>query len=219
MINKRGKLDLTHILLISAIVVSIITTFIALNQVNLMRITGWQTYTPTTVGQINITINQNLTIYFTNYNMSFGSGAIVASKNSTTLNSSMPTFNTVNTSILTAANWTNTSDFRPSRFTLRNDGNVNASIALTSSKTAATFIGGTGPSFQFNVSQKEANSCNNGGTIAAFTEVSGASQDACTNLGAWDTRDELYVDVLIVIPSDASGDKEAFFTFAGTAVT
>lgn len=216
-LNERDKKEKAMIGLLSFLSLALLTAFIVLNFEEIVTITtGHATFTPTTVGQINITITQNLTILFTNYNMSFGNGTVNFSFPTAGLNSSLS--NTVKANLtLASSNWTNTSNINISRFTLKNDGNVNASVTVTGT-VAATFLGGTSPSFQYNASQKEANSCN-GGSINDWTEVSGVAQPICTVLSAWDTRDELYVDVRITIPMDASGSKETFFTFAATAVT
>jgi len=212
MMSKRGKIDILSVFLVATIVLSIITTFIVLNHINAM-ITGWPTYTPTSAGQINVSIDSNLTILLTNYNMSFGTGYVVNDKVHATINSS----SVVTTAILQGANWTNTSAFSPQRFILRNDGNVNATITFTSSATAAQMIGGTNPDFKYNSSAKDTNACK--GNLVDWISVTGASQNICANggLSPTDTKDEIYVDVLLQIPYDVVGTKEAFFVFSATA--
>jgi len=214
MMSKRGKIDILSVFLVATIVLSIITTFIVLNHINAM-ITGWPTYTPTSAGQINVSIAQNLTLFLQDYNVTFGTGYVIPGKAHAGLNTSNITEMT--TALLTSMNWTNTSNFAPKKLIIRNDGNVNASVTLTSNATAAQMIGGTNPDFKFNVTNKESYACV--GTATDWTSMTGASQAVCTILSVTDTKDEIYVNFLLQIPYDVAGVKEAFVTFSATAVT
>jgi hypothetical protein len=155
-------------------------------------------------------------------NMTFGTGSVVVDDpqpEHATINSSSSRFVEVTTTMLSAANWSNETVFEPSSFQLVNDGNVNASVTITGDDDAASFIGGTNPAYQYNASNEEALSCVTGATLQDWTDVTTGSTAVCTNFGSVDTADEIYVDILLRIPSNTQGEKETFVTFGITAVT
>src|SRR3989339_318374 len=110
--------------------------------------------------------------------------------------------------------WNNVTD----ALILENIGNVNVSINLSSDKAAATFIGGTSPTFEWKVSSNETNACKDGTNITAYTTVTTAEQLACTNFGWADTTDKLEIDIAVGIGSGAAGEKTATITAEATAI-
>ena len=216
--DKKGEINFVAVLLIVAIVVSLSTTFIAINKIeDIKRFDGSITGYGTT-GTVNITISQNISIFTVVTNVSFGQGHVVVGNPHATINSTnegRPPL--VNSTILTAANWTNSTPCNPQSLEIRNDGNTHAAVTLTSDKVAGAFIGGTTPKFEVNISSKELGSCDSG--ALAWTDVTGASQIICDNLTATSTKNEIYVDVRLQIPYDTVGDKEATFTFGATAAS
>ena len=195
------------ILLIAAIVISLGGTLISLNRLARIRapITGFAT---TDTAGVNLTISSLAEVNFTIDEINWGTGTVVSGKTSCTLDSYSNPIDTVNCSSFTA---------QPDGLVLENIGNKNVTLNITTGKTAATFPGGTNPVYQFNVSDKDPNSC-----AGSWEIVQGAWQDAqVTNLsicnetngfGSEAANDELYIDVRVVIPSDASGYKSDVIT-------
>ena len=218
MIKRRvsiGDNKFLTILIIFAILISVLGTFFSINMLNELNdykeyFTGYGTS-----GTVNITISQNLSINVLMTNMTFGTGFVNTGADHATLNSTNMTQAEFGPA-LAGANWTNTTDFNPDRISLVNGGNVNASVTVTSDKIPSTFMGGTSPGFEFNASNKEANSCVE--APASWTTLTGGADAVCTNMGSTDTKDELYIDVRLTIPYDSQGNKEATFTFGASAV-
>ena len=208
-------------LLLVAIAVSIGGTLISISRLGQLGITG--RLADNTTGQVNFTIQNQFSIRFINNAIPFGTGYVNSSSGCQmgTNGSSAPTndpdgcngFNaTVNTLNLT----------------IENDGNIRANISLNFTANASGFIGGTSPSFQFEVTQGEASSCTTIGNGSAFREVgnlvgSSNSNDTnltgsriCTNLDYQDATDLLEVGAYISIPQNAaSGDHRVTITAIG----
>jgi hypothetical protein len=103
-------------------------------------------------------------------------------------------------------------------FVVENTGNVDVSLQLATGKNAADLLGGTGPVYQWKVSDKEAGSCV--GAANAYVNVNKTSPgtEICSNFTAYSTRDALNINVLLVIGSDVSpGAKTDTFTATATA--
>jgi len=116
-------------------------------------------------------------------------------------------------------NWTTVSQ----GLTLRNDGNVDVRLSLTTSNIASSFIGGSaggGPSYKLKVSNSEANSCEyplNSTNLGTYTEANGTAQPTCQKFDKTDASDVLRIDVNLTIPADAdSGAKLS--TITATAI-
>ena len=167
-----------------------------------------------TVGQVNLTITQNLTLNVVQDVINFSTGYVNTGEAGAILNTSADGYWASASSV---PNWTNTSDYDPRPLQLRNDGNVNASVNISSGKDAATFIGGTTPIYQFNGSQAESDSCKDDATLADYTSLTTLGQLLCANLGTAEDEDDLYVHCLIWVPSDAIGTKEDQWTFTASA--
>ncbi len=105
-------------------------------------------------------------------------------------------------------------------FVVENQGNVNVSINVTSSATAAQFIGGTNPVFQMWGVDKKAGSCATGLVAkgSAFN-LSSAGSLVCGNLQYPDASDTIDAYMTITIPSDAPvAANSATITFTSTQV-
>ena len=110
---------------------------------------------------------------------------------------------------------------------LRNEGNINVSVALQSDKNAAAFIGGStggGPIYNWKVRNNETGSCVSGLNPIVYTSVSTTPITICSNLGSQyggnANTDSLRIDVNITIPSDAytPSFKISKLTATGTAI-
>ena len=123
------------------------------------------------------------------------------------------------------ARWVNQSGYPVTQgLVLENVGNVNASIDLSSSDNAATFIGGfvTPPEFQWNITNNETGSCEGGVLIAdnVWADVSTSPVTVCNKLLAGPLvgydQNSLLIDLRILIPSDAGlGTRTATITAQG----
>lgn len=167
---------------------------------------------------VNITITSAASINFTTDNINFGSGRVADGYMSATL---MTPYGNVN------GNWTNTT----TGFILQNIGNMNVSLSLKTGKTAQTFLGGSAPSYQWNVSNLavagETWACLNStsgidaNNLSIFRDVETAGNGAviCPTFQYIDTNDTLRIDVKLVVPVDAPpGTLGDTFTATATAL-
>lgn len=102
----------------------------------------------------------------------------------------------------------------PQFIQVHNVGNVDASVNITSSCTAATLIGGTSPLFQFITTDCE------GANTTAWTSLSGTTASACTNLSYVSTYGGFRMYANVTIPQNAAQagcpGGVATITFSGT---
>ena len=150
-------------------------------------------------GEANLTVETAITINFTTAQINWGSGRVNAGSPSAGLN----TFSLNN---VTNGNWTlqNAGGLR-----IQNLGNVNVTLNLSGTKSATTLIGGTGPSYTWNISNVESNSCLNytGGTttlnLNTFHNVNTTTALICGRLQFLDSADTIRIDFNLTIPSDS----------------
>jgi len=168
-----------------------------------MRFTGYAINSNATV---NVTISPLVAINFTYAFINFGAGNVDLGAKNATLES--------NATSAVNGNWSWTKQ----NFTLENIGNLNVSLTLKSGKTAATFIGGTSPSYEYSVTNAEAGSCT--GLSLGWKTASTSDATICTSFKVKDSNDEIRINVKLVIPSDSTSGTGAFtdtFTATGTA--
>jgi hypothetical protein len=102
-------------------------------------------------------------------------------------------------------------------FVVENIGNVNVSLNISSGDDAASFIGGSGPEFKFNVSNIESDACDFGGEVSenVYTSFTGAPQSVCSVYQNADSHDEINIDILLKVPSDSlTGVRSAMITLS-----
>jgi hypothetical protein len=153
----------------------------------------------TSSGEVNLTVESDATATFTTSQINWGSGRVNSGQQSAGLN----TFETNN---VTNGNWTlqNSGGLR-----IQNNGNVNLTLNLSGSKTAAQMIGGTNPSYKWNISNVEAGSCRNssGGTtglqLNTFFNVNTSSVLFCDFFHYNNSQDSIRIDFNLTIPSDS----------------
>lgn len=157
----------------------------------------------TSIGEANLTVESAATINFTTARINWGSGRVNDG-------ASYAGLNTFETNNVTNGNWTlqNSGGLR-----IQNLGNVNVTLNLSGTKSAATMIGGTSPSYRWNISNAESNSCLNatGGTAALslnlFYNVNTSSALFCNRFQFVDSADTIRIDFNLTIPSDSlTGD-------------
>ncbi len=153
-----------------------------------------------TIGEANVTVETVALVNFTTGSINWGSGRVSAGSDAASLN----TFATNN---VTGGNWTLQT---AGGLRLQNQGNVNVTLNLSGTKTAAQFIGGTNPVYKWNISNVESNSCLNssGGTgsmaLYTFYDVNTtATAQFCGRFQYVDTADTIRIDFNLTVPSDS----------------
>jgi len=195
-----------------AVAVSILAAaFTYFSVVNLVtRLSGFATAT----GEINLTVESSASINFTDETISFGSGLVTAPNTEAFLDTT--------TGTVVQGNWT----AETTGLVLQNIGSTNVSLNLSSNVAAAAFIGGTNPSFQWNVSENEVGSCLlSNGTVTASAEIyhelldsfidvnTSATAEFCELFPFADAFDSLRIDINLTIPQDATtGARGAIIT-------
>ncbi len=155
----------------------------------------------TATGGVNLSVETVASINFTNVSVNWSSGRVDIGAANATLNTA--------TGTVTNGNWTAVT----SGLIIQNLGNTNTTLNLSFGKTAATFVGGTSPLYQYNVTNQEANSCLNtsGGTnettlnlsIWKNTNTAAPGDFVCGMFQFKDAADTIEIDIRLVVPSDA----------------
>lgn len=200
-----------------AVVVSVIGASVTYSS-QLNNKESWITGFVTDVATVNLSVITSADINFTIDSINFSSGRVFSGASSATLITSNPALNNTN------GTWRNVTQ----GWVLQNIGNVNVTLYLMSGKTAATFLGGSGPSYQYNVSPINVSggvvpgnwTCTNVSSNQFYTWINvnntlaGTSGNYhCSNFSYVDGNDTLRIDLRLVIPSDSlTGNLGDIFT-------
>jgi hypothetical protein len=149
------------------------------------------------VATANLTVESAANINFTTDIINWGSGRHYTSS---------PAYLDTKAGTAVGGNWSNVS----TPLTLENIGNVNVTLNLSVGKTAATFIGGSNPSYKWNVSNSEASSCVNssGGvtqnhTLGVYYNPNTTTAMWCQVFGFADAADTIRIHFNLTVPADA----------------
>lgn len=201
-----------------AIIISLSGTLLFYSKMKGESITAAAT---TTQGLARVNITSRASINFTISKIDWGSGyvndtALYCQLNSEGLN------NPAN-----CTNFTTVSE----GLRLENDGNRNVEVNFSTNNSAAVFIGGTNPAYQWKFLNNESDSCGSKGIGAncvtnasalapqVYTTVSTTPLLVCPCFRAQNPADLLNVELQIRIPSDSfSGLRESIITAVGTAI-
>jgi hypothetical protein len=139
-------------------------------------------------GSVNVTVRETIVINFTSDNVNWGSGAVLEGHPSARIdtwgNIDFGSWNPVAQGLV-----------------IRNEGNVNVTLNLTSGKNAASFIGGSSPSYKFKVNDVEEGACiPPSGFSLNETYDSGTERRVCDLFVA---NTSVRVDIELTIPSDS----------------
>ena len=199
-------------LLVIAILVSIIGTWYSIDRVNrLTSITG------NPVGYVNVTIQSKTEINVTQPYCGFGTGYVTEGYDFAVLHPGSLAIGYYcppsNGDVM--ANWTNQSVYNPDCIEVKNLGNSQPMLNVTSNKDAATMIGGTSPSVMVWSEDKDAGACSNNIDFDSKVEINdSANITICDSVGNTPSTDEVFVGCYLKIPKDASaGQKTAQWTF------
>lgn len=177
------------------ILVNITSVFIKISDFR-EKLTGYSNY----YSYINISISSSVTINLTRDSVNWGSGRV----DSGSTNATLYTQGDGNANV-SNGNWSITS---AKAFVVENIGNVNVSLSLQNTKNASDFFASTSGSnqeYKLNMSNKEPESCTEG-LPSTWTDVNKTSKGTryCNFLNSIDTKDEVYIDVWLKVPYDAS---------------
>ncbi|MBW2968065.1 hypothetical protein KY362_06280 [Candidatus Woesearchaeota archaeon] len=115
---------------------------------------------------------------------------------------------------------------------LENDGNRNVAVNISANNSAAQFLGGTGPRYEWKLSNNESDSCGSKGIgtncitnatalqyQSSYYTVPTAPSLVCPCFRAQNPSDLINIELQIRIPSDSyTGLRESTITAVGTAV-
>ena len=213
-----------------AVAVSIVAAGVTYNSIVSLR-DAWITGFLTANGTLNITIATNANVNFTNNTINWGSGFV----NPAALRANLTTSRSGAT--ITGGTWAITAFNGSQGFVVENIGNVNVSLKLMTSDTAASLLGGTSPYYMYNVTEIEAGTCQNstGGTftnssmgatsgmyglnLSFNTNTTTPGDPVCGRFQFVDTVDEIRIDVHLSVPYDApTGSPSDYFTLTFASV-
>jgi hypothetical protein len=155
----------------------------------------------------NLTVETSAIVNFTNNAVNFSSGRVNSDSDAASLD-------TTGSGTVTGGNWT-----AQAGLTIENTGNVNISLNLSGTKTAATFIGGTSPVYEWNVTESEANTClNQSGRVADAGDAhhglelnnfhnvntTATQSEKCRVFRFQSANDAMRIDFNLTIPEDSS---------------
>ena len=187
-----SKTNFLLIIAILAVVVSIANLGIVYNKVD--KITGFQV---TDTGDVNVTINSEASIEFTDAIIEFGAGSVNDASSSAILES--------NNSVV-GGDWTPIDD----GLILLNKGNVDVNLTLTSAGSFSGFA-----DYDWKVTDNETDSCTDYiETEDAWFDASDSAINVCGNFTYGDDADTLRIDVYLEI---AEGMAPATYTDTITA--
>jgi len=157
--------------------------------------TGFASY-----GYVNLTINTQITLNVTNNTVNWGAGMVDAGLVNATLITHGGSIGTK-----TGGNWSGTNALG---LFVENIGSINCSLSIQAGKSAAGFFGGTGPEYQWNVSNAHANACGDWGEPSShglFANVNvSAAAVVCKKLDFHSGQRGMYIDFRLVVPYDVN---------------
>jgi len=159
------------------------------------KTTGFASY-----GYVNLTINTQITLNVTNNTVNWGPGMVNAGLVNATLITHGGSIGTQ-----TGGNWSGTNALA---LFVENIGNINCSLSIQAGKSAAGFLSGTGPEYQWNVSNAHANACGAWGELSSkgvFVDVNvSAAATVCNKLDFHTGKRGMYIDFRLVVPYDVN---------------
>jgi len=195
------------ILAVVVVIVAVVNLYITFIKVSDFKekLTGYASK-----GYVNISVASMIQISIINPWINFTGGGV----NSTCERAMLTTYGTGD-SIVLCGNWSAVAH----GITLENSGNINCTLTAQGTNAAATFIGGTTPAYQWNVTAEPGACSGNVLTLGVFrTANTSAAATICTDLNHEDGKDGITLDVNITVPSDAStGDRSDTITFIASA--
>jgi len=149
---------------------------------------------------VNLSVSSSVTINMTRDTMDWGSGRV----DSESTNAILYTQGDADANV-SNGNW---SVNNAKAFVVENVGSVNVSLSLQNANNASDFFAsasGLNQEYKLNVSNKEAGSCS-GELLNVWTDVNKTNGGTkyCTQFSSLNTKDEIFIDVWLKVPYDAS---------------
>jgi hypothetical protein len=160
-----------------------------------------------TTGDAELSIPSNIIINVSTFTINWTEGQVDEGETYATLDTS--------NNLTTNGNWT----AMGTGFIIDNVGTVNVSLEFRAGKSAAAFIGGAGPAYQWNLSNMEANACTagTGNSLGEFNDTN-TSWMLCDPFDFISSADQVELDLNLTIPEDsAPGVKEDTITVVAAA--
>jgi hypothetical protein len=163
----------------------------------------WSGFASSDISNVSINIEEIVLINFTTDTIDWGIGRVYPGLLNATLDTSEsnPLYKSK------GGNWTGAYGNYSSGFILENIGNVNAVLYLKSSKNASSFLGGTNPAYQFNITNNESQSCINttGFFLGQYFDVNTTldGTKVCDLFSYHGENDTVRIDIFLRIPSDS----------------
>jgi hypothetical protein len=203
MISKKGD-NVLLLFAALAVLLSIISGFLTFFSVNNFtnNVVGL-----VTTGSINLSVETGASFNFTTSTLDWGSGRVDAGKNSASLTS----YNSPAGKNVSGGNWTL---LTAGGLRIQNTGNVNVTLNISAGKTAAQFIGGTGPVYRWNLTAVEAGACLNttGGStsdggpkmnLSEYNDATTSNWIFCEVFQYVSGSNEVRIDINLTVPSDS----------------
>ena len=214
-------------LLVVAIAISLGGTFVSMNRLNTLMnlpgVTGFATANST--GTANVTITASASIRFAVNNLDFGIGAVNSSAGNTVCSLASGSVAGFKDGTGQCINFSAVGVLKSLQ--IENDGNVNLTVNLTSTKNATQFVGGPSAAeqFRFTVTNNDSSSCG-APTPAAWSPINSSGQMVvCGSTGGLSflqSQNSLNMSLNLTIPYDsafASGTNQVVtLTAIGTSV-
>ncbi len=202
-------------LLAIVILVTVVGTLYSINTLNKYAlITGYQTE-----GNVTLNITERVEINVTQAACNFGSGYVTPPAAFAVLSPNTVGYNSYcNSEDDRLDNWTNTTAYDPACLEIRNDGNREVVVNVSSGKDVANMIGGTNPNVTAWSIEKEVGACYTG-TKQAYpgVEMDTNNYTMCSCLHPEENFDEIYIGCELTIPDNTFGYKNDTWTFYATA--
>ncbi|MCU0642231.1 MAG: hypothetical protein MUF61_01465 [archaeon] len=163
----------------------------------------------TSTGTANLTVDLVANINFTDNVIMWGNGSVDTGMLYAILDTAQGTVGN--------GSWTP----ETSGLTLENIGNVNVTLDLKVGKSAADFIGGTDPAYEWNVSNSDVDSCvaDAGFTLDVYSGTTTSDTNICDYLLYNDASDAVRIDIKLKVPYNSlKGYLVDTITATGTAV-
>jgi hypothetical protein len=192
-LDLKNLLFILTIAVIIFVIVNILVTVIKISYIK-KEFTGY------TSSYVNITVNSVVTLDLMNSTINWGSGVVNSTSNSTLYTQGF------GKAVVLRGNW---STQNVSGIVIRNTGNINCSLFIRSGKNAHEFFNSLSYSneeYKFNVSNKKVNSCSGGALLDVWLDVNKTDDGTkyCSQFDFHSSNNEIFLDVLLSVPYDAS---------------
>ncbi len=185
------------LLLVAIVAVSIAIVGVGITYNSLSVFNNFFTGFVTENGTVVLTIDTRAEINITSANGSVGSKTL--NWGSGVFDAGAPYALLVSNGTVIGGSWPNIT----SGFVVQNVGNLNVTLSISSANDASTFLGGTDPSFKYNITNLELDSCAFETSVEnEWINFTTTPASVCTNFQFADTNDSIGIDILLQVPNN-----------------